>query len=140
MNDMNLITRHAGPSHLPLSRAVQAGGFLFLSGVLPVDTDGRPLAGTIGEEAEAVLQHIQRVLESLGASLTSVVRATIWLADLRDFHEFNAVYERYFAGALPARSTVQAMLNRGARIEVEVQAWCGGIEANCNGTDSQRVT
>ncbi len=125
MNSMRGIVRYAGPAHLPLSRAVRAGGFVFLSGVLPADADGRPVSGSIADETEAVLQQIMRNLQALGASLHDVVRTTVWLADLGDFASFNAVYAKHFTSALPARSTVQATLNRGARVEIEVQAWLG---------------
>ena len=57
--------------------------------------------------------------------MADVVRATIWLSDLNNFAAFNAEYSQHFATGLPARSTVQAVLYKGALIEVEVQAWVG---------------
>jgi len=122
---MTALVRHPSTKPLPLSRAVQAGGFLFLSGVLPAHPDGQPLRGTIEEETRAVLRQIDEVLTGLGARRQDVVRATIWLADLADFAGFNAAYAEYFGDTLPARSTVQATLNRGAKVEIEVQAWRG---------------
>ena len=65
------------------------------------------------------------MLRECGASMDQVVRATVWLADLADFAEFNAEYAKHFAGALPSRSTVQAALYGGAKVEIEVQAWVG---------------
>ena len=93
---------------------------MFFSGVLPVDDFGKPMAGTIIEETHAVLKQVQRNLLAVGAEMTDVIRATVWLSDLTHFEEFNTVYAEYFAQALPARSTVQARLNRGALIEIEV--------------------
>lgn len=122
---MNTLVRHPSTKPLPLSRAVQAGGFLFLSGVLPAHPDGQPLHGTIEEETRAVLDQIDTVLTELGASRQDVVRATIWLADMADFAGMNTAYAAYFGHTLPARSTVQATLNRGAKVEIEVQAWLG---------------
>ncbi|MNV65277.1 Enamine/imine deaminase [compost metagenome] len=117
------IIRYPSAKPLPLSRAVQAGCFLFLSGVLPADAQGNPVSGDIRLETQAVLQTIDTTLTELGASRADVVRASVWLADLGDFAAFNEEYARYFGTHLPARSTVQAALNRGAKVEVEVQAW-----------------
>jgi enamine deaminase RidA (YjgF/YER057c/UK114 family) len=49
----------------------------------------------------------------------------VWLADLEDFAAFNEEYRQHFTGGLPARSTVQAALYKGAKVEIEVQAWTG---------------
>ena len=122
---MTDIQRFPSSKPLPLSRAVKAGGFLLLSGVLPADEAGQPVSGDIQTETRAVLQQIDAVLAGLGASRKDVVRATVWLADLADFAGFNEEYARYFGADLPARSTVQAVLNRGAKVEVEVTAWVG---------------
>lgn len=122
---MTAIVRYPSTKPLPLSSAVKAGGFLFLSGVLPADAAGQPVRGDIAQEALAVLQEIERLLHSHGARMQDVVKATVWLADLQDFAGFNTVYASFFADALPARSAVQAVLNRGARVEIEVQAWLG---------------
>ena len=119
------IERH--PTHLsvPFSKAVRAGGFLFLSGVLAMDAQGNIIAGGIQAQTTAVLERIAAVLAECGSRMSDVVRATVWLADLDDFAGFNEVYAAHFAGALPARSTVQAQLYKGALIEIEVQAWVG---------------
>lgn len=113
------------PSDLPLpfSKVVRAGGFLFLSGQIAMDEHGKPLTADIGTQTRTVLSSIAATLAEHGASLADVVRATVWLADLQDFADFNKVYAEYFAGALPARSTVQSALGYGAGIEIEVQAF-----------------
>ena len=121
------ITRIPTPLPVPFSKAVRAGGFLFLSGVLPMDAQANIIAGGIAEQTRAVLERIAATLTECGASMKDVVRATIWLADLEDFAAFNDEYRKHFgASDLPARSTVQATLYKGARIEVEVQAWISG--------------
>ena len=107
---------------VPFSKAVRAGGFLFLSGVLPMDERGQVLAGDITAQTRAVLETIARNLADCGASMADVVRATIWLADLGDFAAFNQEYARHFPDGLPARSCVQAVLYQGAKVEIEVQA------------------
>lgn len=120
------ITRFPTPLPVPFSKAVRAGGFLFLSGVLPMDAQANIVEGGIAEQTRAVMERIATTLAECGASMQDVVRATIWLADLEDFAAFNEAYRQHFGAAdLPARSTVQAVLYKGARIEVEVQAWVG---------------
>jgi reactive intermediate/imine deaminase len=120
------IERYATPLPVPFSKAVRAGGFLFLSGVLPMDAQANIIAGDIGVQTRAVLERIAQNLADAGARMGDVVRVTVWLADLEDFAAFNEEYRKHFgAGDLPARSTVQAALYKGARIEVEVQAWVG---------------
>ena len=119
---MPSIERFPSAKPLPLSRAVKAGGFLFLSGILPAEADGTPVKGDIRLETRAVLQRIDETLVELGSATDQVVRATIWLADMSDFAGMNEEYAVFFKAALPARSTVQATLNRGARVEIEVQA------------------
>ncbi|MEO9069197.1 MAG: RidA family protein [Caldimonas sp.] len=116
------IERHSTPLPMPFSKAVRAGGFLFLSGVLPMTADGQLVKGDIGAQTRAVIERIAASLGECGASLADVVRATVWLSDWNDFPAFNEEYRSYFGAALPARSTVQAQLYGGAGIEIEVQA------------------
>ncbi|WBY03556.1 RidA family protein [Ramlibacter tataouinensis] len=123
---MSPIVRHPTPLPVPFSKAVQAGPFLFLSGVLAMDANANIIEGDVQVQTRAVMERIAATLAECGASLRDVVRATIWLADLADFAAFNQEYARHFApGDLPARSCVQAELYRGAKVEIEVQAWRG---------------
>jgi len=126
---MSNITRYPTPLPVPFSKAVRAGGFLFLSGVLPMNAQGNILEGDIQLQARAVCERIALTLAEAGAGMADVVRATIWLADLDDFAAFNQEYARHFASALPSRSCVQAPLYKGARVEIEVQAWVGQAPA-----------
>lgn len=117
------IVRTPADQPRPFSKAVQAHGFLFLSGQIPLGTDGRPLSGTIEEQTRNVLDRIAATLTELGSALEEVVRVTVWLSDLGQFGAFNAVYAGYFkAPHLPARSTVQAQLAFGVGVEIEVTA------------------
>ncbi|WP_295379817.1 RidA family protein [uncultured Pseudacidovorax sp.] len=120
------IERFPTPLPVPFSKAVRAGGFLFVSGVLPMDAQGRIIEGDIQAQTRAVLERVAQNLADCGARMAEVVRATIWLADLGDFAAFNQEYARHFAQSLPARSCVQAELYGDARVEIEVQAWVGG--------------
>lgn len=110
----------------PYSQAVTFGDFIFASGQIPVD----PATGLIdgesaAEQAERCFSNIRAVLAEAGSSLTKVVKATVFLADMNDFASVNAVYEKAFSEApvLPARSAVQvARLPKDVRVEIEVIA------------------
>lgn len=122
---MNDIQRHPHPAGLPLSRAVQAGGFLFLSGQLAVDGQGKLIGDDIETQTRVVLEQIALSLQGLDASMAQVVKATVWLADMKDFPVFNVEYRRHFPEGFPVRSTVEARLFKGALVEIDVQAWAG---------------
>jgi 2-iminobutanoate/2-iminopropanoate deaminase len=112
----------------PYSQAVRAGGFVFASGQIPLDPrTGEFVAGGIAEQTEQVLRNLAAVLEAAGTSLDSVVKTTVFLADMNDFAAMNEVYGRYFSkDAPPARATVEAArLPRDARVEIEVIAEAG---------------
>ena len=117
------IRRYPTPLPVPFSKAVRAGDFLFLSGVLAMDAQARIVDGDVQVQTRVVLERIAATLEECGATLQQVVKATIWLADLADFAAFNAEYAKHFGGGLPARSCVQAVLYQGAKVEIEVQAF-----------------
>ena len=117
------ITRYPTPLPLPFSKAVRAGGFLFLSGQIPMTDDGQPLRGDIRTQTVNVMERVGATLAELGSGFHAVTRVTVWLADLAQFAEFNEAYRPYFEGAFPARSTVQATLAYGAGIEIEVTAF-----------------
>lgn len=121
---MSNIERTPSDLPLPFSKAVQAGGFIFLSGQIPLGPDGKALVGSIEEQTTAVLDTIAATLAGLGSRLEDVVRVTVWLSDLALFGRFNDVYRGYFkAPHLPARSTVQAQLAFGVDVEIEVTAY-----------------
>ncbi|MDR1626517.1 MAG: RidA family protein [Spirochaetia bacterium] len=109
----------------PYSQAVQAGGFLYVSGQLPLDAATGKMPEDISAQAEASLRNIGYILEEAGYSRGDVVKATVFLADMKDFEAVNAVYAGFFQGcAFPARAAVQvARLPRDARVEVEAVAY-----------------
>ena len=117
------IRRYPTPLPVPFSKAVRAGDFLFLSGVLAMDAQANIVAGDVQVQTKVVLERIAATLEDCGASMAQVVKATVWLADLADFAAFNAEYAKHFAAGLPARSCVQAVLYQSAKVEIEVQAF-----------------
>jgi 2-iminobutanoate/2-iminopropanoate deaminase len=108
----------------PYSQAIRAGGFLFVSGQIPLDpATGALVAGDIGSQTRQVFENLEAILTSAGATLGDVVRTTVYLADMADFAAMNEVYATYFAAPAPARSTIQAAgLPRDARIEIDLIA------------------
>ncbi|MGE8686588.1 MAG: RidA family protein [Achromobacter sp.] len=123
---MNSITRYPSSLPLPFSRATQAGGFLFLSGQIPMDANGQVVRGDIGGQTHAALDRIEETLALAGATLKDVVRVTVWLSDLALFAQFNEAYRSRFPSDFPSRSTVEAKLALDVDVEIEVQAWLGG--------------
>lgn len=107
----------------PYSQGVGLGGLVFASGQLPIDPATGGFPDGIEAQTHASLRNLRAVLEAGGASLASVVKTTVFLADMEEFAAMNAVYAQYFPDAPPARSTVQvARLPRDARVEVEAIA------------------
>jgi 2-iminobutanoate/2-iminopropanoate deaminase len=106
------------------SQAIASGDLLFCSGQIAIDPQtGRMVEGGIEAETERVLANLEAVLAAAGASLSDVVKTTVYLADFSEFPAMNAVYVRAFPTDPPARATVGvAALPRGAKIELEAIA------------------
>ncbi len=117
-------TENAPAAIGPYSQAVVSGGFLFCSGQIPLDpATGKMIEGGIEEQTERVLRNLAAVLESGGGSLRSVVKTTVYLADLSDFPAMNEMYGKFFPESPPARATVQvAKLPAGALVEIDAVA------------------
>ncbi|MEJ8825930.1 RidA family protein [Variovorax humicola] len=124
---MTQITRYPSPLTAPLSKAVRAGDFVFLSGQTPKNADMTPLRGDIAEQTKNVLDAINLSLSEHGLDLSTVVRATVWLSDIKLMAAFNEVYRSYFAGHLPVRSTVEAKLSQDVDVEIEVTAFASRV-------------
>jgi len=108
----------------PYSQAIVAGDLVFTSGQIPLDPQTQQMVqGDVRAQAERVMENLSAVLSGAGASFATVVKATIFLADLNDFAAVNEVYGKRFPNAPPARSTVQvAALPKGARVEIDLVA------------------
>lgn len=107
----------------PYSQALEANGFLFASGQIPlVPETGEVQEGGITEQAERVMQNITAILEENGLTFENVIKTTCFLADMADFAAFNEVYGKYFTGK-PARSCVAVKgLPKAVLCEVEIIA------------------
>lgn len=117
-------TKNAPGAIGPYSQAIRAGGFVFLSGQIPLDpASGQIVGGDIQAQTEQVMKNLGAVLEAGGCSFDDVVRTTIYLVDLADFQLVNETYGRSFKGTPPARATVQVVaLPRGSRVEIDAIA------------------
>jgi 2-iminobutanoate/2-iminopropanoate deaminase len=113
----------------PYSQAVVSGGWIFVSGQVPLDpSTNRLVEGDIAAQTEQVIANLRNVLEAAGSSLADVVRTTVYVSDLTLFPRMNEVYARHFTSdPKPARSTVQAaQLPLGAAIEIDAIASVAG--------------
>jgi 2-iminobutanoate/2-iminopropanoate deaminase len=113
----------ADGTKLPLSKAVRAGDFVFLSGQLGLKKDGA-LADGIAQQTLCCLKNIEELLSSASLTKKNVIKTTVWLTDVTHFAEFNAIYAETFDSAPPARSTVcSALALPKALVEIEVVAY-----------------
>lgn len=112
-----------GTSHVPLSPAVRAGDFVYVSGQVPVDAQGNIVQGGIKEQTRQVLENIKAALALAGATMEEVVKTTVWLDDARDFGGFNQVYATFFPTEPPARTTAESRLMIDIKVEIEAIAY-----------------
>lgn len=119
-----IISTDKAPSAIgPYSQAVEANGFVFASGQIPID----PATGNIPEGIEAqakqALTNVKNLVEAAGLTLDSVVKTSVFIKDMNDFAKVNEIYATFFATDCPARSCVEvARLPKDVLIEVEVIA------------------
>lgn len=105
----------------PYSQAIEAGGFVFTSGQLPIDPSTNQFAeGGVKEQTRQSLTNARNVLESAGLGLSNVVKTTVFLSDMENFAAMNEVYAEFFKEPYPARSAFAVKtLPKGALVEVE---------------------
>ena len=118
--------RLAAPDHAaPFSDAVLVeGGLAFLAGQGPISA-GRPVPGSVAEQARLTLRNIGACLARLGVDASAVVSCTCYLADLSSLGAFNTAYLEFFGSHRPARTTVQAQLIEGIAVEITAVAAIG---------------
>ena len=105
--------------NLPFHPAVRAGDYIFVSGQVSKDENGNMIIGSIETETAGTIEAIRRLIEEEGATLKDVVRICTYLEDARDFGRYNAVFKRYFDGAVLARTTIVASAVITTRIEMD---------------------
>ncbi len=112
---------------LPFSEAIEAGGFLFVSGQVHADAEGTLIGNTIEEKTHLTMKNVQNVLEHAGYSFADVVKMEILLTDLTHRKEVSTVYESYLTHPFPARAMIGVKeLPQGADIEITAVAYKAG--------------
>ena len=106
----------------PYSPVIVSGDLVLTAGQVPLDVDGRIVGDAIEEQARQVFENVGRCLAAAGCSFADVIKVNVFLADFADFAQYNDVYREYFSPPYPARTTVQAGLGPGLRLEVEAVA------------------
>lgn len=108
----------------PYSHAVDSGELVFVSGQTPIDpATGKLAEGSIADQTRQVFRNLAAVLEATGLGFEHVVKATVFLTDLGNFAEMNAVYQEQFSAPYPARSCIGVKaLPLGANVEIELIA------------------
>lgn len=112
----------AGGQNLPFARAVEADGWLHVSGQVPM-VDGEIVGTGIIEQTHQTIKNVIAILEEAGYGLEHVVRCGVWLDDPRDFWSFNGVYKSYFGDHPPARACVQSSLMVDCKVEIDCIAY-----------------
>jgi 2-iminobutanoate/2-iminopropanoate deaminase len=123
-----IVKTEAAPRAIgPYSQAVEAGGFVFVSGQIPLDPrTGSMAAGDVGSQTRVVMDNARAILSAAGCGMPQVVKATIYLKDISDFAVVNEIYGEYFPVDPPARSTVEvSRLPKDAALEMDFVAWKG---------------
>lgn len=126
LHDMKkMISTPKAPAAIgPYSQAIQVGNLIYTSGQIPIDpATGQLVEGGIKEQARQSLSNIQAILQEAGLTMASVVKTTVFMADMADFAEMNSVYAEFFTEPYPARSAVAVKtLPKNALVEIEVVA------------------
>jgi reactive intermediate/imine deaminase len=112
----------AGGQHLPFARAVEAAGWLYVSGQVPM-LNGEVVTGGIATQTEQAIRNLLAVLAEAGYGTEHVVRCGVWLDDPRDFSAFNTVFRRFFGEHPPARSCVVSSMVVDCKVEIDCVAF-----------------
>ena len=117
-------TQQAPAAIGPYSQAIQVGNLVYTSGQIPIDpSTGSLVEGGVKEQTRQSLLNVKAILEEAGLAMSNVVKTTVFMADMNDFAEMNAVYAEFFTEPYPARSAVAVKtLPKGALVEIEVIA------------------
>jgi 2-iminobutanoate/2-iminopropanoate deaminase len=120
-----VISTSKAPSAIgPYSQAIRVGNLVYTSGQIPIDpATGLFAEGGIKEQTRQSLLNVKAILEEAGLTMGNVVKTTVFMADMADFADMNAVYAEFFTEPYPARSAVAVKtLPKGALVEIEVIA------------------
>ena len=122
---MKAISTTKAPAAIgPYSQGIKVGDLVYTSGQIPIDpVTGNFVEGGIKEQTRQSLTNVQAILKEAGLTMENVVKTTVFMADMNDFADMNAVYADFFTEPYPARSAVAVKtLPKGALVEIEVVA------------------
>ena len=122
---MKVISTSQAPAAIgPYSQAIHVGNLIYTSGQLPLNpATGAFPEGGIKEQTRQSLTNVKAILEAAGTDMNHVVKTTVFMADMNDFADMNAVYAEFFTEPFPARSAVAVKtLPKGALVEIEAVA------------------
>ena len=122
---MKVISTTKAPAAIgPYSQAIQVGNLVYTSGQIPIDpATGVFVEGGIKEQTRQSLTNVKAILEEAGLDMSHIVKTTVFMADMNDFGDMNAVYAEFFSEPYPARSAIAVKtLPKGALVEIEVVA------------------
>ena len=112
----------AGKQALPFARAVEADGWLYVSGQVAME-NGEIVGGGIVAETRKAIENMIAILEEAGYGTEDLVRVGVWLDDPRDFWTFNGIYAEYFGANPPARACVQSSMMVDCKVEIDCVAY-----------------
>ncbi|MET4068907.1 reactive intermediate/imine deaminase [Bradyrhizobium sp. S3.2.6] len=111
-----------GGQHLPFARAVEADGWLYVSGQTPME-NGEVIEGGIIPQSHKAIRNLLAILTEAGYGAKDVVRCGVWLDDPRDFQSFNKVFAEYFGANPPARACVVSSMVVDCKVEIDCVAY-----------------
>ncbi|MBR0726265.1 RidA family protein [Bradyrhizobium manausense] len=111
-----------GGQHLPFARAVEADGWLYVSGQTPME-NGEVIEGGIIPQSHKAIRNMLAILTEAGFEPKDVVRCGVWLDDPRDFQSFNKVFAEYFGANPPARACVVSSMVVDCKVEIDCVAY-----------------
>lgn len=116
------VQQGAGGKPLPFARAVEADGWLYVSGQVAME-NGEIIDGNITVQTHKTIANVLAILAEAGYGPEHVVRCGVWLDDPRDFWTFNAIYQQYFGKHPPARACVQSAMMVDCKVEIDCVAY-----------------
>ncbi|MCM3729314.1 RidA family protein [Neobacillus cucumis] len=121
---MKVVQTNQAPAAIgPYSQGIVVNNLFYSSGQIPLTAEGIMVTGDVKEQTHQVFKNLQAVLAEAGASLETVVKATVFIKNMDEFAAVNEVYGEYFSKHKPARSCVEvARLPKDALVEIEVVA------------------
>src|SRR4051812_37467266 len=109
--------------NLPVSPAIRAGEFVFVSGLVAIDpATGERMLGTVAAETRQILTALAAVLDAAGSSLEKVIKVNVLIYSMLEYNNMNEVYREFFATDPPARTVCGAKLNDGSKVEIDCWA------------------